>query len=197
MSAESKLRQYYRKRDFKKTSEPKGKIKKTKSKQPIFVIQKHAASHLHYDFRLEIEGVLKSWAVPKGPSLDPKIKRLAIPTEDHPLEYAQFEGVIPQGEYGGGTVMIWDYGTFENIKKHNGKKISLSDSYDKGSIEVFLHGKKLVGAFALIKTRMDKKDWLLIKMRDDFAHATKNPIKSKTKSAKTDRTMLQITKEKS
>lgn len=113
-----KLDSYYSMRDFHRTPEPKGKIKQQSGR--LFVIQKHDASHLHYDFRLEIDGVLVSWAIPKGPSTNPKEKRLAIQTEDHPMEYADFEGVIPMGEYGGGTVMVWDRGTYKNLRAEKG-----------------------------------------------------------------------------
>lgn len=146
------LDNYKQKRDFKKTSEPKGKVGK---KSNIFVVQKHFASHLHYDFRLAHEGVLKSWAIPKGPSLNPKDKRLAIMTEDHPLAYAQFEGVIPEGSYGAGTVEIWDYGTWEPI--------SLKD--DKWHFK--LYGKKMQGEWVLLRLHNDPKNWLLIKVHDD------------------------------
>jgi bifunctional non-homologous end joining protein LigD len=143
----------------------KGLRKATESKDPIFVIQKHKASHLHYDFRLEIDGVLKSWAVPKGPSTSPHDKRLAVETEDHPMDYATFEGTIPEGEYGAGTVIVWDTGTFKNIKED----ISLPDSYNNGQIEVALHGTKLRGNYALIRTSKNDKKWLLIKMNDKYA----------------------------
>ncbi len=188
------LEEYRKKRDFKKTPEPKGKIKKAKGNS--FVVQMHDATNLHYDLRLEISGVLKSWAVPKGISMDPKIKRLAIETEDHPLDYGNFEGVIPEG-YGAGTVMIWDKGKYENIKekKEEGKgKMSMPESYSKGQIEVSLKGKKLKGNFALIKSKspmFGKNAWLLIKMNDEFANKS---IPNADKSAKSGKTMKQIEK---
>jgi bifunctional non-homologous end joining protein LigD len=186
MAQKPTLKKYQKKRDFAQSPEPQGG-KRTRSKKPLFVIQKHAASHLHYDVRLEIDGVLVSWAVPKGPSNNPGVKRLAIQTEDHPMEYAHFEGVIPAGNYGAGTVMVWDKGTYKNLKKHNGKTVSMKQCLRNGQIEVFLRGKKVYGGYALIKTA---RGWLLIKMRDEFVkHAT--TIKS-TVSAKTGRTMQQI-----
>lgn len=185
-----KLKIYRSKRNPKRTPEPFGPSRK-RGKRPIFVIQKHSASHLHYDVRLEIDGVLASWAVPKGPSLNPTIKRLAVPTEDHPMEYAKFEGTIPKGSYGGGTVMVWDYGIFKNLKKEDGKEVPLSTCYKQGRIEVFLRGKKLKGGFALIKLS-GRKDWLLIKMNDEYASKKKNPVTQDTRSAKTGRTMDEI-----
>lgn len=140
------------------------------AKKPIFVIQKHDASHLHYDFRIEVDGVLVSWAVPKGPSRDPRDKRLAMPTEDHDLTWAQFEGVIPEGEYGAGTVMIWDRGTYKNIKEKEGELVPLSDCLKRGTVEIFLEGKKLHGGYALIRME-DGKRWLLIKMHAPHEHA--------------------------
>lgn len=187
MASKKPLSQYNKKRDFKKTPEPKGVTKKSK-KNPIFVIQKHDASHLHFDFRLEIGGVLVSWAVPKGPSLDPSEKRLAVQTEDHPYEYAKFEGIIPQGEYGGGTVMVWDFGTYENIKEKDGKILPMKDCLKIGRIEIVLHGKKLQGKFALVKT---KNGWLLIKMRDEY-ESKKKVVSTRDVSARTGRTMKQI-----
>lgn len=162
---EEKLARYHKKRNFNKTSEPKGKI--ISSDIPVFVVQKHDATTLHYDFRLEIDGVLKSWAIPKGPSNDPRDKRLAIPTEDHPMEYKDFEGVIPEGEYGAGTVEIWDHGTYENLLIDR----PISKSYNSGKIEIKLHGKKLKGNYTLFEMKSAKtekgkpKPWLLIKMR--------------------------------
>lgn len=193
MSKDS-LRPYKSKRDFSSSPEPEGSAKATKGK-PIFVIQKHDASHLHYDFRLEINGVLKSWAVPKGPSTDPEDKRLAIETEDHPMDYATFEGVIPEGHYGAGPVIVWDTGTFKNIKEKDGKQIPLLQCYKNGQIEVDLEGKKLQGGYALIRTPMDKDDkkkWLLIKMRDQYADARRNPISSQPESVISDKTIEEI-----
>jgi DNA ligase D-like protein (predicted 3'-phosphoesterase) len=190
-----KLTTYRKKRQFSKTPEPVGSEKPAKkSNDGVFVIHKHDASHLHYDLRLEIDGVLKSWAVPKGPSTDPSVKRLAVETEDHPMEYLKFEGTIPQGQYGGGTVMVWDIGRFSNIREKKDKPVSLAQSYQDGTIEVTLHGKKLQGNYALVHTHFGKNDknWLLIKMRDKFAE---KKIKNVTKSAITGRTMKQIAQE--
>lgn len=197
MAKNELLKNYKKKRDFSKTPEPSGtKLKKKTTKKAIFVIQKHAATHLHYDFRLEIDGVLVSWAVPKGPSTDPKEKRLAIRTEDHPLDYAHFEGIIPKGEYGGGAVMVWDYGTYKNIKEKGGKLISMEQCLNNGQIEVWLYGKKLQGGYALHLFKKKDDQWLLIKMKDDEADARRNPTNTENKSALTNRTMTQIKKEK-
>lgn len=168
------LNEYNKKRDFSKTKEPKASNKNTKKKQ-IFVVQKHDASNLHYDFRLSINGVLKSWVIPKGPSLNPKDKRLAIETEDHPLSYKDFEGIIEKG-YGKGVVLVWDKGGYENVKE---KDISIEQSYKKGQIEVELKGEKMKGKWALINSKLggDKKNWLLIKMGDDYADGRKNVLK--------------------
>jgi bifunctional non-homologous end joining protein LigD len=166
------LEKYAAKRDFSKTKEPEGGKNKDKQ-QLMFVIQKHDASRLHYDFRLEMEGVLKSWAIPKGPSTDPKVKRLAMMVEDHPFDYREFEGIIPQGEYGGGTVIVWDEGTYEPIEPVKGRaeqeKLLLKE-LEAGSLKIKLHGKKLEGEFALVKTHgMGENAWLLLKHNDDFA----------------------------
>lgn len=161
---------------------------------PIFVIQKHAARTLHYDFRLSIGGVLVSWAVPKGPSTNTKLRRLAIRTEDHTMAYGRFEGVIPKGEYGAGTVMVWDKGTYRNIKKKEGKAVPMSRCLKEGRIEVWLKGKKLQGGYAFIRAfgKREQAQWLLVKMNDEYASAKTNPVKTKTKSVVTDRTMRQI-----
>jgi len=163
------LKKYQSMRDFGDTPEPSGKQKPVKGKKPIFVIQKHQASHLHYDFRLEMEGVLKSWAVPKGPSYDPAVKRLAMMTEDHPYDYAAFEGVIPAGNYGGGNVIIWDQGTWEFIEPGDDPVKALK----QGKLTFQLNGKKMFGEWALvrIKGRSPKgNEWLLLKHRDAFAN---------------------------
>lgn len=194
---EDKLKDYKSKRNFSKTSEPEGK--EEKSGKSIFVIQKHDASNLHYDFRIEMDGVLKSWAVPKGPSTNPSVKRLAIPTEDHPLDYADFEGVIPEGEYGAGTVIVWDTGTFRNMKedKEEGEgRMTLEESYEEGKMELALNGKKLKGGFALIRTgRGDEPKWLLIKMKDDYADEGV-PVTEKEESVKTGKTLDEIREDK-
>jgi bifunctional non-homologous end joining protein LigD len=173
------LEKYVQKRDFNKTSEPKSGKSKDKDKL-MFVIQKHDASRLHYDFRLEMDGVLKSWAVPKGPSTDPKTKRLAMMVEDHPFDYRNFEGIIPEGEYGGGTVIVWDEGTYEPIEEVEGKKEQeklLLKGLKSGSLKIKLHGEKLEGEFALVKTHgMGENAWLLIKHNDDYA-STKDVTK--------------------
>lgn len=188
------LKKYKEKRDFNKTSEPSGDSKK--KQENIFVIQKHDASNLHYDFRLQSGDVLKSWAVPKGPSTDPDEKRFATHTEDHPLDYADFEGIIPKEEYGGGTVMVWDKGTFINIRaEKEDDGATLEKSYKEGKIEVWLKGEKLEGGYVLINTDKKHKRWLLKKMKDDEADARRNPVSTEPKSVKTGRTLNQIAKE--
>jgi bifunctional non-homologous end joining protein LigD len=163
------LKKYRTMRDFGDTPEPSGG-KPKKTKLPIFVIQKHHASHLHYDFRLEMEGVLKSWAVPKGPSYDPTVKRLAMMTEDHPYDYAKFEGVIPAGNYGAGNVIIWDNGTWEFIEPGDDPVKALKS----GKLTFRMYGKKMFGEWALVKIKGrygDKgNEWLLLKHRDEFAN---------------------------
>jgi bifunctional non-homologous end joining protein LigD len=158
-----RLAEYNRKRHFGVTPEPQGKLGRSKKKTLEFVVQKHRASRLHYDFRLEHDGVMLSWAVPKGPSTDPANKRFAMQTEDHPIEYNQFEGVIPEGEYGGGTVMIWDRGTWEPEVEDVDKALA------KGDLKFKLNGKKLRGSWVLV--RMRPRQWLLIKHRDNAASA--------------------------
>jgi bifunctional non-homologous end joining protein LigD len=160
------IARYNRKRDFEQTPEPAGKAVKRAGRALRFIVQKHRATSLHYDFRLEAEGVLKSWAVPKGPSLDPADKRLAMQVEDHPLAYATFEGIIPNGNYGAGEVIVWDRGTYKPRDAQRPEK-----SIEAGEIKFILRGKKLRGGFTLVKMRSrDGADnaWLLIKERDEF-----------------------------
>lgn len=184
------LKVYTSKRRFDQTPEPPGR-RGTSNKQPIFVIQKHDARSLHYDFRLEDEGVLKSWAIPKGPSTNPKDKRLAVRTEDHPLGYAQFEGVIPPGNYGAGPVIIWDTGTFKNLKE----PVSLSQCIDNGEITVWLEGKKLKGGYALIKTQLPgKNSWLLVKMADNQTDRESSVTKDKPHSVVSNCTIEEVEK---
>lgn len=199
--SEDRLATYKEKRDFRKTAEPgEGEVDfDWASERPIFVIQKHDASNLHYDFRIEVHSVLKSWAVPKGPSTDPSEKRLAIPTEDHPLAYADFEGVIPEGEYGGGTVLVWDRGSYRNLKEADeGKEEpkSVSRQLEEGHATIWLEGEKLSGGYALIRTgKGDDARWLLIKMDDEEADARRNPTSTEPESVKTGRTLEEIREE--
>jgi bifunctional non-homologous end joining protein LigD len=184
------LGEYHRKRDFKITPEPKGALPRKKGWS--YCIQKHAATRLHYDFRLELDGVLKSWAVPKGPSLDPADKRLAMMTEDHPVEYGSFEGIIPEGEYGGGTVVLWDRGTWEPVEEpHQG--------FHKGSLKFVLHGEKLQGRWALVKikgrdARDSEKTWLLIKEKDELVRPSReySIVDARPESITTGRTLEEI-----
>src|ERR1700761_4115830 len=166
--ADGKLSTYQAKRDFKVTAEPSGEAKVAPSDRPRFVIQKHAATRLHYDLRLEVGGVFKSWAVTRGPSLDPHDKRLAVEVEDHPLDYGDFEGTIPHGQYGGGTVMLWDRGYWapEGMTAEEGLK--------KGDLKFILDGEKLQGSWVLVRMKFDRDhgkrtNWLLIKHRDEYA----------------------------
>lgn len=187
-----KLKEYKSKRDLEKTPEPKGKSSPS-DENPLFVIQKHDASTLHYDFRLEVDGVLKSWAVPKGPSTDPREKRLAIPTEDHPLLYADFEGTIPEEEYGGGTVLIWDRGSYKNLMEEKDESLSMSESLEEGHVEVWLSGEKIQGGYAIVRTDSgDDEKWLLIKMDDEKSDARRNPESTETESVVTGRSVDEI-----
>lgn len=180
------LERYHQKRDFTKTPEPRGKV--SRKKQRRFYIQKHAASHLHYDFRLELEGVLKSWAIPKGPSLDPTVKRLAIHVEDHPIEYGTFEGIIPQEEYGGGTVMLWDKGEWESLDKNP------LQAYKKGHLRFELHAEKLGGRWDLIRFKKEDKSWFLIKYKDSYARENDDITTQKSKSVLSQQSIEEIEK---
>lgn len=198
-AARKRLTEYRLKRDFKKTREPSGnKAAPAKSASLRFVIQKHAASHLHFDLRLEVDGVMKSWAVPKGPSLDPSVKRLAMQVEDHPLDYNTFEGTIPRGEYGGGTVMLWDKGTYSPDKAEPEKKAedAVREGLRRGDLKITFNGERLHGSFALVRMKFrdssaGKPQWLLIKHRDDFASES-DVVADNTTSVTTGRTMEEI-----
>src|SRR5262245_49094777 len=159
------LEEYKRKRRFQETPEPEGKVKEEAGNN--FVIQKHRATRMHYDFRLEMEGVLRSWAIPKGPSFNPNEKRLAVETEDHPMDYGGFEGVIPAGNYGAGKVIIWDNGTYEMVDPETPEK-----GWKKGKLHFVLKGKKLRGEWVLVRGSREPKQWIFFKVRDDYATTT-------------------------
>ena len=188
------LKDYRAKRRFTVTAEPQGKKKPSarRRKALIFVVQKHRATALHYDFRLEWEGVLLSWAVPKGPSLDPSVKRLAMQVEDHPIEYADFEGIIPEGEYGGGTVMVWDKGTWTP------ESPDVSAGLKKGDLKFTLDGKKLEGSWVLVRTgghyQGGKRAWLLIKHRDEHA-STRDIAEARPRSVVSERLLVEIARD--
>jgi bifunctional non-homologous end joining protein LigD len=188
------LKEYRKKRHFGVTPEPTGKAEETDRKDEglIYVVQKHRATQLHYDFRLEWKGTLLSWAVPKGPPLDPSVKRLAMQVEDHPIDYAKFEGVIPAGEYGGGTVMVWDIGTWEPEQPDVDRAIA------KGDLKFTLHGKKLKGSWVFVRTRgfggSSKPTWLLIKHRDKYA-SSKDVTLTKPRSVLTNRLLADIARD--
>lgn len=160
---------------------------------PLFVIQEHKSTTHHYDFRLEVDGVLKSWAIPKGPSTDPREKRLAIMTDDHSMEYANIEGIIPKGEYGAGTVIVWDKGTYRNLKVKNGNVVPMADGLEKGHVTFWLEGSKLKGGYSLTRfIRGDQKQWLLVKMDDEEADARRNPVNTENKSVLSGKTLEDI-----
>lgn len=189
------LAEYQQKRDFTRTAEPKGRSP-VKRSTLAFVIQKHAARNLHFDLRLELDGVMKSWAVPKGPSLDPAVKRLAMQVEDHPVEYNSFEGTIPAGEYGGGTVMLWDRGTYTFWEEDPDPVERLREGYAKGDFKFELRGKRLQGTWVLVRIKRgdpDKPQWLLIKHRDEFAKPGSEIVGEEMTSVATGRTMDEIT----
>jgi DNA ligase D-like protein (predicted 3'-phosphoesterase) len=195
------LKEYERKRDFSKTKEPSGKGKKkgkARRKHPRFAFQKHSATSEHYDLRLEVDGVLASWAIPKGPSLDPRDKRLAMRTEDHPMEYLEWEGVIEEGSYGAGPMIVWDRGVFQNISEtRRGESMELDEAIAKGDVKVFMLGEKIKGAYALVRTSKpgDREQWLFIKKRDEGADARRKPTSSQPESVLSGRTIEQVLEE--
>ena len=203
-SPEELLAEYQRKRDFSKTAEPAGGRASARHGTLRFVIQKHNASHLHFDLRLEIDGVMKSWAVPKGPSADPAVKRLAMQVEDHPIEYNTFEGTIPSGEYGGGTVMLWDRGTYTVDTAEGTDADADNDAahagHERGELKVTFHGKRMRGSYAIVRTKgmrgshSSKPSWLLIKHRDQHARPADeyDVVAENMTSVTTGRTMDEI-----
>jgi DNA ligase D-like protein (predicted 3'-phosphoesterase) len=192
-SMADRLQRYREKRDPASTTEPgvsgSHKRRRRRGKAPSFVIQKHAASSLHYDFRLEVDGTLRSWAVPKGLSTDPRVKRLAVEVEDHPLEYGDFEGVIGEGSYGAGAVIVWDAGTYRNLDEEQ----SMAQALEAGHAKVWLEGQKLQGGWTLQRTRGgEKPQWLVLKRRDEEADARRRPEKTQPESVKTGRTVEEV-----
>jgi DNA ligase D-like protein (predicted 3'-phosphoesterase) len=197
MAGDKKLSEYDAKRDTRKSGEPSGRSARRRGRDgQRFVVQRHDASSLHFDVRLEIDGVLVSWAVPKGPSLNPSEKRLAHRTEDHPLEYADFEGRIDEG-YGAGTVVVWDTGTYQNLTEHDGDEVPIEEALDRGHAKVWLDGQKLRGAFALTRTRMrgDQRSWLLVKADDEGADRRRRPTTAQPESVLSGRTNQDIERE--
>src|SRR6202050_2807860 len=201
--ANDKLTTYKAKRDFRQTPEPSGQNPVKPTTRLRYVIQKHDATRLHYDLRLELDGVMKSWAVTRGPSLDPSVKRLAMQVEDHPIEYNTFEGTIPQGEYGGGTVMLWDRGTYiadPTMAKGESDEPAVQHGYDRGDLKVVLHGERSRGSWVLARTRFgagrssssSKPSWLLIKHRDNFAKPGSDIVADAVTLVESGRTMEEI-----
>ncbi|MEU0409144.1 DNA polymerase ligase N-terminal domain-containing protein [Streptomyces griseorubiginosus] len=185
-----RLRDYHGKRNFGRTGEPEGRDGPV-GREPRFVVQIHDASTMHFDFRLQVGDVLKSWSVPKGPSDLPKDKRLAVPTEDHPLEYEEFEGVIPEGEYGGGTVIVWDHGTYEPLSHdRKGNPVDFAESLERGHATFRLHGTKLRGEYAL--TRFRENNWLLVRTAKGPTRGHGTPDPHRARSARTGRTLAQV-----
>ena len=184
------LRDYRAKRDFDATPEPSGADGDAGDGAGRFVIHHHLASSEHYDLRLESDGVLKSWAVPKGPSTNPDERRLAVPTEDHPLDYIDFEGVIPADEYGGGSVVVWDRGTYRVESRDDGERRSLADGLEDGHVSVWLEGEKIRGGYALVKTGDER--WLFTKADDEGADARRNPTSTQPESVESGTTAAEL-----
>ncbi|MBW5480941.1 DNA polymerase ligase N-terminal domain-containing protein [Streptomyces bambusae] len=191
------LAEYHRRRDFSKTAEPRGGDSGSSGRPPSFVVQIHDATAMHFDFRLEVDGVLKSWAVPKGPSSDPHDKRLAMPTEDHPLEYREFEGEIAEGEYGAGTVIVWDEGTYRNLSAdRRGSEVPFEQALADGHASFWLDGHKLHGGWSLTRFRPgsggQREAWLLVKRDDQRAHKDGGPDPRRARSVRTGHTLKQV-----
>jgi DNA ligase D-like protein (predicted 3'-phosphoesterase) len=198
MPAKDPLKTYRAKRDFRSTPEPSGGSRSSKRpRAPRFVVHAHDATSMHYDVRLEAAGVLFSWAVPKGPSTDPRVKRLAMRTEDHPIDYIGFEGVIPEGQYGAGPVIVWDTGTYRNLTENDGKPIPVERGVQRGHVAVWLEGEKLRGGYAFTRTGPagKRERWLMVKMKDEMADARRNPVRTQTRSVVSGRTLREIARE--
>ncbi len=194
MGREDTLERYREKRDFAKTPEPAGGHVQG-GEEPVFVIQKHAATRLHYDLRLEVDGVLKSWSVPRGPSSDPRDRRLAVMTEDHPLDYQDFEGVIPRGQHGAGQVIVWDHGTYRNVTDDPDHPTPMARAVGDGKVEVFFEGTKVKGGYALIRMHRadeEREDWLLIKLKDEYIGSLPEDLEDRPESALTGRTVKDL-----
>lgn len=200
MAPSEALDAYWRKRDFAKTKEPRGTHAPGEAGDALeFVVQIHDASRMHFDFRLEVDGVLKSWAVPKGPSHDPTVKRLAVPTEDHPMDYRDFEGVIAKDEYGGGTVIVWDHGTYRSMATDKrGNEVPFAEALEGGHASFWMEGSKLHGGFALTRTRNgpgEQETWILVKRKDQYAKSGDGTEPRRAKSVLTGRTLRQVATE--
>jgi bifunctional non-homologous end joining protein LigD len=196
-SPSDQLKEYREKRDFQNTNEPQGTAEFTpaeRANQARFVVQQHDATRMHYDVRLEVGGVLKSWAVPQGPCTDPQVKRLAVMTEDHPLEYLDFEGVIPKGEYGAGPMIVWDQGIYTNIRGEKRKPFTMEESLEQGLVEIRMEGEKLKGAYALVRTKFKdaKNSWLMVKMKDRDAEPELDLVAEYPHSVKSGRTIAEV-----
>jgi DNA ligase D-like protein (predicted 3'-phosphoesterase) len=197
------LKEYRSKRRFDRTAEPRGEAAPGSGGAPVFVVQIHDASTLHFDFRLEVDGVLKSWSVPKGPSGDPEVKRLAMPTEDHPMDYRTFEGVIAAGEYGGGTVIVWDQGTYRPLTHdRRDRPVPFADALAKGHVSFWLDGAKLRGGYSLTRFRgadgSERESWLLVKRDDERVRSARDaPDPWRARSALSGRTLRQVAAEES
>ena len=191
---DERLKRYRAKRDFAKTPEPDASGSAGPGGEPTFVVQKHAATALHYDFRLEVDGTMPSWAVPRGPSYNPKEKRFAVHVEDHPLDYQDFEGRIPAGEYGGGEVIVWDRGTYRNITGDAAAPTAMREAIDTGHVSVWLEGSKLHGGWALTRTGPagERERWILVKRRDEHADPARDVTADEPRSAKTGRTIEEL-----
>ena len=197
MPRDDSLRTYREKRDFARTPEPAGHRRRSR-KRPIFVVQKHDATSLHYDFRLEAGGVLKSWAVPKGPSTNPKDRRLAMRTEDHPMSYARFEGIIPEGDYGAGPVILWDTGPYRNLTEaKGGGEVPVEEAVEEGHVKVWLEGRKIRGGYSLRRTSPPggREKWLLMKVADEEADARRNPVSTQPESVVSGRRIEEVPRE--